>query len=58
MIDKKYAGELDAKVRVFREQTKTRKTVFPTMVTTYGTRKNDHYIGRVQAEVLMEFFFK
>ncbi len=57
VIDKKYAGELDAKVRVFRGQTKTRKTIFPTMITSYGTRKNDHYIGRVQAEIKMEDLF-
>jgi AAA+ ATPase superfamily predicted ATPase len=58
VIDKKYAGELDNKVRVFREQTATRKTIFPTLITTYGTRKNDHYTGRVQAEVVMENFFR
>lgn len=58
VIDKKYAGELDNKVRVFREQTKTRKTIFPTLITSYGTRKNDHYVGRVQAEVVMEDLFK
>lgn len=57
VIDKKYASELDSKVRVFKEQTKTRKTIFPTLITTYGTRKNDHYVGRVQAEVQMEIFF-
>jgi uncharacterized protein len=58
VIDKKYAGELDSKVRVFKEVTGTRKTIFPTLITTYGTRKNDHYTGRVQAEVVMENFFK
>lgn len=57
VIDKKYAGELDNKVRVFREQTKTKKTIFPTIISTYGTRKNDHYVGRVQAELTMEIFF-
>ena len=57
VIDKKYAGELDTKVRVFKEQTKTRKTIFPTLITTYGTRKNDHYLGRVQAEVMMKDLF-
>lgn len=58
VIDKKYAGELDHKVRVFREQSKTKKTIFPTLITTYGVKKNDHYTGRVQAEVTMEDLFR
>ncbi|WP_460687029.1 AAA family ATPase [Niabella aquatica] len=57
VIDKKYAGELDHKITVFREQTQTRKTIFPTFITTYGVKKNDYYIGRVQAEVTMKDLF-
>lgn len=58
VIDKKYAAELDNKVRVFREQTKTKKTVFPTMVTTYGTRQNIYYTGRIISEVTMDDLFR
>jgi uncharacterized protein len=57
VIDKKYATELDAKVNIFRAQTGTKKTTFPTMITTYGTLKNEHYLGRIQAEVLMDDLF-
>ena len=57
VIDKKYAAELDNKMKVFREQAKTRKTLFATMITTYGTRHNDHYTGRVQAEAVMQDLF-
>jgi len=57
VIDKKYATELDTKVNVFRTETGTKKTIFPTMITTYGTRKNEHYLGRIQTEVLMEDLF-
>lgn len=57
VIDKKYAAELDTKVNVFRAETGTKKTLFPTMITTYGTRKNEHYLGRIQAEVVMEDLF-
>lgn len=57
IIDKKYAGELDSKVNVFRRETGTKKTLFPTMITTYGVRKNDHYIGRIQAEVTLDHLF-
>ena len=57
VIDKKYADELQTKVRVFRDATATRKTLFLTMVTTYGTRKNEHYLSNVQAEILMDDLF-
>lgn len=57
-IDKKYAGELDNKVQVFRDQTKTRKTIFPTMITTYGTKQNIYYTGRIISEVTMDSLFK
>ena len=57
VIGKKYAAELDAKLNVFRTETGTRKTLFPTMITTYGTPKNEYYLGRIQAEVLMEDLF-
>ena len=58
VIDKKYAGEIDNKVRVFKEQTKVKKTIFPTMITTYGTRQNEHYTGRIIREVVMDDLFK
>lgn len=57
-IDKKYGGELDTKVNVFKDKTKTRKTIFPTLITTYGVKANEHSIGRVQAEIIMEDLFK
>ena len=57
VIDKKYAGELDTKVKIFREQMKTRKTIFSTMITTYGTKQNNYYTGRIQAEIVMADLF-
>ncbi|MBS1664932.1 MAG: ATP-binding protein [Bacteroidetes bacterium] len=57
VIDKKYAAELDMKVNVFRAETGTKKTIFPTMITTYGARRNEYYLGRIQAEILMEDLF-
>ncbi|MET0391808.1 MAG: ATP-binding protein, partial [Chitinophagaceae bacterium] len=56
-IDKKYAGELDNKIAIFKAQTKTRKTIFPTMITTYGTKQNIYYTGRIVSEVTMEDLF-
>jgi hypothetical protein len=57
-INKKYADELDSKVKVFRAQTKPRKTIFLTMITTYGTKQNIYYTGRIVSEVKMEDLFK
>jgi len=57
VIDKRYAGEFENKVKVFRSQSKTRKTIFPTMITPYGVLKNDYYINLIQAEVLMGDLF-
>jgi predicted AAA+ superfamily ATPase len=57
-IDKAYATELDNKVRVFREETNTKKTLFLTLVTTYGVKKNEQYLGRVQNEIPMTELFK
>ncbi len=58
VINKKYAGELDTKIKVFKEQAKTKKTVFPTMITTYGAKKNIYYTGRIVSEVVIGDLFK
>jgi hypothetical protein len=57
VINKRYAEELDNKVKLFRSQTQTKKAIFPTMITTYGVLKNDYYSGLIQAEVLMGALF-
>lgn len=57
-IDKKYAAELESKERVFQEQTKTKKNIFLTMITTYGVKQNNYYDQLVQDEVVMEDLFK
>lgn len=57
-ISKKYAAELDRKVQVFREQTGTRKSIFLTMVSSYGTVENEYYLGRVVTQLTMADLFK
>ena len=57
-IDKTYAGELQRKINVFKEKTKTRKTLFLTMITAYGIKTNIHSTGLVQKEILMDALFK
>ena len=48
---------MQQKVAVFTEQTQTRKTIFPTLITTFGVKKNDYFTGRVQAEVTLGDLF-
>ena len=56
-INKKYAEELEQKQKVFVDKTKTKKTIFLTMITTYGVAKNNYYKNLVQSEVKMDALF-
>ena len=56
-IDKRYAGELENKIRTFSNQTKTKKTIFPTMITPYGVARNEYYTRLIQAEVQVNDLF-
>jgi hypothetical protein len=44
IIDKRLAGELERKLRVFRRKSKTRKAIFLTMITSEGCRENSHFL--------------
>ncbi len=57
-IDKSYSETLRNKIAAFKRETKTRKSVFLTMITTFGTKKNKYYMGMVQNEVVMEDLFE
>jgi hypothetical protein len=56
-ITKTYAAELSSKLEVFREHTKTSKTLFLTMLTTYGIKNNKSYPSLVQKELTMDALF-
>ncbi|MFZ4099266.1 MAG: AAA family ATPase [Chlamydiia bacterium] len=56
-IDAAYARELERKIAVFREQTKTRKTIFLTMITPYGVHRNEYATELVSQELTMEDLF-
>jgi AAA+ ATPase superfamily predicted ATPase len=56
-IDKKYAGELENKEEVFREQTKTKKPLFITMVTTFGVKDNEYASRLVKNSIKMDALF-
>lgn len=56
-ITKNYRTELEKKLTSFRTVTKTRKSVFLTMITTFGLEENKHSIGFVQNSVTMNDLF-
>lgn len=56
LIDKKYDEILRNKIGCFKTETKTRKSVFLTMVTTFGLQQNA-YRGLVQNSILMDDLF-
>lgn len=57
VIDRDYAEQLERKRNVFQEVTKTKKTIFITMITPYGVVKNEHYIGLVDQQLIMDDLF-
>jgi uncharacterized protein len=56
-ITKAYDANLRNKVALFREQTKTKKSVFLTMITTFGLVKNEYSHSIVQNELTMDDLF-
>ncbi len=56
-ITKRYNDEMQERRELFRSQTKTRKALHLTMVTTYGVKENP-YSGMIQSQVIMDDLFK
>jgi len=57
-INKKYADELKTKLQTFKISTKSKKTLFLTMITTYGLTENQYSISLVQQSLDMSVLFK
>jgi hypothetical protein len=57
VIDKKYADVLRNKIGLFKQETGTRKSVFLTMVTTFGIEGNRYSGGLVQNDLTMDVLF-
>jgi hypothetical protein len=55
-INKKYAENLRNKIGVFKEETKSHKSIFLTFITTFGVAQNE-YSGMVQNEVKLKDLF-
>lgn len=57
-LTQKQADEIARKRRIFLQATQTKKTVFITLLTTYGATLNEHYLNTVQNQVAMEALFE
>ena len=58
LITKKYFTELENKLKVFRTQTHTKKTLLLTMITTFGVKENEYKNLAVQNEISMGALFE
>ena len=57
-IDKKYAAELRNKLFAFRQSTNVRKSLFLTMITTFGLVENQYSTSMVQQSLDMDALFE
>ena len=57
IIDKAYAAELENKMNVLKEQTKTKKSIYLTFMTTFGIKDNDYARRLVQKSLTMDCLF-
>ncbi len=57
-ITKSYAENLRNKLRAFRTETETKKTLFLTMITTYGLKNNEHSQQLVNDSLDMSALFE
>lgn len=57
VIDKSYAEKLNNKKQSFQNETKTKKALFTTIITPYGVKPNQHYLGSVQNQLTIDDLF-
>ena len=58
VLTKEYADNLTQKRWVFEEKTGTKKTIFVTLLTTFGATMNEHYVNNVQTQLKMDVLFE
>lgn len=56
-LTKKYGEELNRKKEIFREQNNCKKSLFTTIVTTYGVNDSIYAHSYIQSQVVMDAFF-
>jgi uncharacterized protein len=57
LLDKKYAAALLQKKHIFKEETKTRKQLFITLITTTGIQPNEHSLGLIDQQLALDHLF-
>jgi uncharacterized protein len=57
IIKKAYADELENKKNVFHQETGTKKSLFITLVTTFGVKVNEYFTKHVQNSITMDVLF-
>ena len=57
VVTKSYEQELREKVAIFKEQTRSRKSVFVSMLSVFGVKKNAHYLSVVTNQLLIDDLF-
>ena len=57
VIDKGYAAELENKRNIFKNQTKTRKSIFLTFITSFGIKNNEYAKRLIQHSITMDALF-
>lgn len=58
VISKTYADTLRNKAAVFKSETKTRKAIFLTIISTYGLLQNEHAASLIQNDISMDALFQ
>ena len=56
-LTQKSSEALVEKKRIFIQQTQTKKSVFITLLTTYGVAENAYYLNTVQNQLTMDVLF-
>jgi uncharacterized protein len=56
-ISKEYADKLRNKLACFQKNANSRKAAFITLLTTYGSKHNNHYLSSVDRELTMDALF-
>ncbi len=57
IITKAYAKTLQNKKAIFREQTKTKKSLITTLITNQGVKENANYFSAVDKHISLEEYW-
>jgi len=58
IMTKAYAANIRHKMAVFKNETKTKKAIFPTIISSFGIVKNEHSVGLIQQQVQLDDLFQ